>query len=615
MPMIEATQSYRILTSRTSLLGADGLNSINTTPINQGALILVGDTLWRLNRTSTAVADGITVIAPITGPGRWHEVMAMGDELSVPDITALKALTVTSPTRVWVESVKCYWRRESSSPYTPDDITIAAAIGGGNWERITPTTVLDWCQQSDLYVNPTTGHDENPGTLAMPVRTVEELTRRLSVGTLQQDTTVHVAAGAITSAKLDVDGGGHTVTLRGTMALVVNTTVSVWTALSHATPEGCLLEAAGIADWTPLAGARVRFLDGDAAGVTTWIGTVNPHGAGVDVARVGPPAAITVGDAAPTLPVPAPADNISVELPATGIEVLEFTCRDRTSNLIVEDMELDLAYITVAAYDAWYAGVKTVVRGCLVSGGYQEPNGIVPLTQLTEKTMILVEGCRSSVVEGDWIHGPTWLTGCTVVSLWVTGSGLSRADYVLTGQIYVGTEDSSESASATLKDTQCFTSGMIVRGAANIYASSLSGDTSGQYGLVVSGNNVHFTWDPAGTMNLMGTVGAVQTPTCNIVGWGNVLYDSDEQQGTAFLNAGAAVVAARNANVRGVNISRQTAAGAVGDLSAPSPSRAADQFEIASASATDTSSVDWHIPKAVGLDVLIAPDASLVYPR
>jgi len=72
MPMIEATPAYRILTSRTSLSGSDGLTAINTIPLNNGALLLAAGVLYQLRKTSAAVPDGGNVLSPAAGPGRWH---------------------------------------------------------------------------------------------------------------------------------------------------------------------------------------------------------------------------------------------------------------------------------------------------------------------------------------------------------------------------------------------------------------------------------------------------------------------------------------------------------------------------------------------------------------
>ncbi len=60
--------------SRATLLGSDdSLESINTTTLDDGALCYVAAVRERfgLQKTSTAVPDGTTIIGPSAGPGRW----------------------------------------------------------------------------------------------------------------------------------------------------------------------------------------------------------------------------------------------------------------------------------------------------------------------------------------------------------------------------------------------------------------------------------------------------------------------------------------------------------------------------------------------------------------
>ncbi len=605
MPMIEATPAYRILTSRSSLTGADGLNAVNTTPINQGALILVGDTLWRLDRTSTAVADNITVVAPITGPGRWHEVMAMGDELSVPNITALKLLPASSPVRVWVESVKCYWRRELGSPYTPDDITVAAAIGGGNWERIVATTVLDWLQQSDLYINPTTGHDENPGTLAMPVRTLDELTRRLSVGPLQQHTTFHVAAGTIASGTLDVDGGGHDLTLVGNVTHVVTTTVSAWTFKSAATPESSLLEATGVLDWTTLVGHRVTVTHA-AVDYMLWVAVQNPGGAGVDVARVTP------GDVAII-----PTDVLTIDSLNTTIEELVFTSRDQTSRIFVRDINAEVIYLSTNNN----VGTDPAVSGCAIYGSYVYPGGIVPVRDTRnddagdEYRYLNVTATLLSqypCTESDFIR----FADCLFLSTYAefrdgidcVNSLFQESEvHCIGGKVELG-------SSLALGNSQAFGASFVEVTSGQVYL-DLSGAVTGATAVAVTGEGPIFVKFADSTMNFLGATRALAvvqgSNTSNFATWATVVYDSDEQHGVADLSAGAGtlVVTARNAT-RGVMLSYRDVIGTPGTLSAPVAQRTETQFQIVtSGGAADDSTVDWYIPKQIG-DVVIIPDTS-----
>lgn len=76
---IEATPAYRVLTS---LPNVSALRGINTGPINQGSLVLTGAVLFRLDRASPAADDGVSVIQPAAGPGRWLAVTNGGPDLA-----------------------------------------------------------------------------------------------------------------------------------------------------------------------------------------------------------------------------------------------------------------------------------------------------------------------------------------------------------------------------------------------------------------------------------------------------------------------------------------------------------------------------------------------------
>lgn len=69
-----AAVGYRLLAPRASLSGTgDSLNNIITSPLPDGAqcFVTANRTLYILDKTSTAAADGSTIIAPIGGAGRW----------------------------------------------------------------------------------------------------------------------------------------------------------------------------------------------------------------------------------------------------------------------------------------------------------------------------------------------------------------------------------------------------------------------------------------------------------------------------------------------------------------------------------------------------------------
>jgi hypothetical protein len=145
-----------------------------------------------------------------------------------------------------------------------------------------------------------------------------------------------------------------------------------------------------------------------------------------------------------------------------------------------------------------------------------------------------------------------------------------------------------------------FSSGnaITVSGEAVCAVNDLYGASSGGGGLRITASKARFVWGGSPPNLDAATNEVVIAPTNTFYSgtWAACAFRNNEQKGVATLVAGTAPVAARAADNQGVTISRNTPGGAVGDLSAPSASRTANQFVINSASGTDTSTVDWHIP-------------------
>lgn len=125
--------------------------------------------------------------------------------------------------------------------------------------------------QSAWAINPLTGDDEGPGTLASPLRTQAELNARLSLNLIQQATTVQLV-GNVTDAPLNLQGTrfarGASLTLSGTLTDVTTGTISAVSALGIAnggavTQPPWLLTTTGAVDWTTVpVGAQIRYSTG-----------------------------------------------------------------------------------------------------------------------------------------------------------------------------------------------------------------------------------------------------------------------------------------------------------------------------------------------------------------
>ena len=78
------------------------LENIGTAVLGDGALCFVqtgaGKGEWQLDKASSAVADGVTVVAPIAGPGRWLKFSTSGTGLPIATIQTIAAAGPTDIT-------------------------------------------------------------------------------------------------------------------------------------------------------------------------------------------------------------------------------------------------------------------------------------------------------------------------------------------------------------------------------------------------------------------------------------------------------------------------------------------------------------------------------------
>jgi hypothetical protein len=134
-----------------------------------------------------------------------------------------------------VNSVRDYFVLDKSSTLTADGITIIQpATGPGRWIREnTPRT--SWLYQSTWYVDPTNGYDENNGlTSGAALKTVAELARRWAGRTIPQTTTVYIMSDTTTNDLLNVNvtlAAGVNLHFIGAM---VTTRVGTITAIANA---------------------------------------------------------------------------------------------------------------------------------------------------------------------------------------------------------------------------------------------------------------------------------------------------------------------------------------------------------------------------------------------
>ena len=214
-----------------------------------------------------------------------------GPDIVVPNIAALSATptaALVSGNQAWVETVRATWVLDTTSTLTPEvpPITIAPAVGGGNWIRL-PEADPTWLYVNDWFINATTGNDEADGqTLLTPLRTHGELERRWNGGTLAPSTTTAGGLSLVCTVTLQTSLPatdpvfvrcilGRTVFLwyKGGAdgAPLYTGTFTAVTPIATSTNQALQLTDAAIVAWAPYLGKRWRITSGARLNVMGWV--------------------------------------------------------------------------------------------------------------------------------------------------------------------------------------------------------------------------------------------------------------------------------------------------------------------------------------------------------
>lgn len=547
---------------------------------------------------------------PVEGGAPTYQAGAVvwgipGGVSEVADLTALALVAGSAPGVAWVQSLKCLWRREAASTATADGITVIAALGGGRWERLIGTTALDWVYQSAWYVDQAAGNDEADGSVGAPLQSVAEVNRRLSVGEVHQDVTIHIQNGYFDEVWLDVDAGGrgHKVTLIGHAFTVLDSdTVASWTDYSHVTPSPNLLVGDTITDWSAYAGARIRNAAGPIDNLS-WVYNEDPVG----TAWVGN-FPVWVGDPPVHGGIGA---SFVVESTDAGFGRLKLSARDSTANFEVADVFLGevvaencpVVLSRCLLYESDYPGEVflrasssaasiTAYSCCMI--GYVHPIGRVRMEEGTSAPAEVKLGSSST----------TYFYRCTF-----HGYHALRSMKVDEAVHYYAREGSR--GSAYLDDCQSWGT-VRLDGPCDItvQGGGLSGYSGSGYGLVVASENCSFTWTEKWSggwqePNLAGPSGqiVVDMASLNINEvWSTVNVRNLEQRGVGTLSSGQVTISARGANYWGVLVSRATRGADAGELFVPTASRTHAGFNVYSLDSlgnvvtTDDGTFDWYIP-------------------
>lgn len=197
---------------------------------------------------------------------------------SASRLVDLDATTFPDGTVVFVRSVQDFFVLNKASALTADDITIADAIGGGQWLRkFTPS--VRWMARATWDIDPAAADDEGDGSAGDPLKTHAELGRRaFSQGReIKQAVVVTIVSTLPDTDPIEIDlnfpADGPFLTIRyvGAATTVRSGTFDGVTVLN---PAGQALQTVTDTVGGSFAGeirSRVRMTSGASVGARAWL--------------------------------------------------------------------------------------------------------------------------------------------------------------------------------------------------------------------------------------------------------------------------------------------------------------------------------------------------------
>ena len=251
-------------------------NTISSLRRKEGMFVFQSDTdtLWTLNADLTT----------------WTSIPKDGYAINIAALKAINLQNVDNGTSIYLTSVRDYFVYNAANTDTDDGITIIQpTTGAGRWIRNCYTDLV-WILQTTWYIDPTNGNDENNGlTNTTAIKTHKEYERRTGaespspvadtniyiLNPFPYDPLIHFQRRVPTGLTVTriMYHGSQTVSHTGTFSSV--------TARSASTNVQCTVKD-GTFNWTPYVGKMIRVaarsayafiikdLGGGSARLSTW---------------------------------------------------------------------------------------------------------------------------------------------------------------------------------------------------------------------------------------------------------------------------------------------------------------------------------------------------------
>jgi len=331
---------------------------------------------------------------------------------SASELVNLDATLFPDGTLVFVRSVRDFFVLHKTSALTADDITIADAIGGGQWLRkFTPS--VRWLSQAAWFIDPAAADDEGDGSGGDPLQTHAELGRRaICQGReITQSVTVTIVASLPETDPVEIDvqfpqtslPQPPTIRYVGTATTVRSGTFTGVTALVSGTALPTITDGVG-GSFAAQIRQRVRMIGGANVGARSWL--VRDDGGSMATTSAWWLPSALIGASAPTLSDPTTDDYVVETFPSVRLSRVKMS----------EGPIGGLEFIPLVFEDLFVGSINTDAP-----------------PRLTNLDATLFQGCELSAT----LHDKAYLaaTGC----LLQRAVGFQRSTVVLRASAIVGT--------------------------------------------------------------------------------------------------------------------------------------------------------------------------------
>lgn len=235
----------------------------------------------------------------------------------------MNATVLPDGVSVFVRSVRDFFVLHKTSALTADNITIADAIGGGQWlRRLGPS--IRWLTQAAWFIDPAAADDEGTGAVGDPLQTHAELGRRAVCQgkAIKQTTAVTIVSSLPATDPVEIDikvpVADRYLHYFGTPTVVRSGTFDAVTPLISGIALTTVTDAVG-GSFAAQIGKRVRMTSGASIDARAWLerddgGSTASTSAFFQQDTVGPPA-----EELPTLANPTTDDYVIEDLPTIQV--------------------------------------------------------------------------------------------------------------------------------------------------------------------------------------------------------------------------------------------------------------------------------------------------------